>query len=212
MAQEYVLNAFEPSDFQDPHGNYWCSGVLQGVGEPVKMVVKDPMQFKPGMELYGTVKEVPTKKDPNKTYLRFFREKRPDDNQQSFGGTGKKEWQPRDDAAIRAQWAINQSREYIQHMLGKDAKLTEVLETAKLFFAMVEQVKDSVDAAPSPTTPEQGLSGYAQAKAQRQTLNAKKDTVADVPEDDAEAQSLIASAVSSAVDDGVPINLDDIPF
>lgn len=52
-------------------------------------------------------------------------------------------------AAIRAQWAINQSREYIQHMLGSEAKLTEILETAKLFYRMVDQVRGGSE-SPDP--------------------------------------------------------------
>lgn len=71
MAQEYTITAFEKGDFQDNHGNYWCSMVVDGVGEPVKIVVKDPTKYEVGMKLFGDITEQTSK--AGNAYLRFKR-------------------------------------------------------------------------------------------------------------------------------------------
>jgi hypothetical protein len=145
MAKEYKLTAFEKGDFQDTHGNFWCTAVLQGIGEPVKMVVKDPMKFEVGMELYGEVKTQKSK--AGKDYLRFYRETPPE--QQTFNrsaGGGKPSFQPRDDAGIKAQFAIKAAIQY--H--AESAPLTDIEEAAKAFYKMVDRVKESHTASTSP--------------------------------------------------------------
>lgn len=146
MAQDYKLTSFEASDFKDKNNNFWCTAVFEGVGEPIKWVVRDPTKVTVGNQYYGEIRDWTSA--VGKVWPRFYREEKPEQahgQPQSNGQTAKKEWQPRDDDAIRAQWAINQSREYIQHMLGDGAKLTEILESAKLFYSMVDQVKGSSD-------------------------------------------------------------------
>lgn len=141
MNKTYTLTAFEKGDFTDPHGNIWCTGVLQGIGEPVKMVVKDPSRFEAGMELFGEVKTVPTKKDPTKSYLRFYRAK--PDEQQGFNnqGGGKPS---RDDNHIRAQWAIGQSMVWQSTRSTSGlVKVEEIEVLAKELYSMVDRVKNS---------------------------------------------------------------------
>lgn len=76
MNKDYKVNQFKPSDFRDQNGNYWCDMALAGVGEPVKIVVKDPTKFHDGMDLYGKIEEKTSK--AGKPYLRFFREQKQD--------------------------------------------------------------------------------------------------------------------------------------
>lgn len=140
MAKEYELTAFEKSDYKDTNGNYWCTAVFMGEGEPVKWVMKAETipKIQVGNKYYGRIEDWTSSK--GKTMPRFYTEKRQDANaSQPTNQQSDEYWDDRN-AAIRAQWAINQSREYIQHMLGENAKLTEILDTAKVFYGMVDQV------------------------------------------------------------------------
>lgn len=85
MAQEYEITDFRKGDFQDQHQNFWCDMVLLGVGEPVRIAVKDPTQYQVGQKLYGRIDEVISKQ--GKPYKRFFKEERPE--QQGFTGSSQ---------------------------------------------------------------------------------------------------------------------------
>lgn len=76
MAQDYVLRSFKKEDFQDAHGNYWCTAAFEGVGEPVKWVVKNPMSIQEGQTYYGEIKELTSK--AGKPYMRFYKQQKPD--------------------------------------------------------------------------------------------------------------------------------------
>lgn len=95
----------------------------------------------------------------------------------------KKEWQPRDDDRIVAQWAIGQATKYFEGDDFKTAQpedyatfIANVEGLAREFFSMVERVKNP---------------------------KAKSAEVKVQPEED---------AVVEDFDDRDPINLDDIPF
>lgn len=111
--------------------------VLEGVGEPVRIVVKDPMQFQAGMTLYGDITEETSK--AGRQYLRFRRAERPD-------GTPKQDkpseeyWEQKN-ATIRAQWAIGQAMTW---QVSQDQINWEQLESdAKRIYAMVDEVSGS---------------------------------------------------------------------
>lgn len=72
--QEFEIKNFQKGDFVDDHGNYWCSMALAGVSEPVRIVVKDPMQYRDGMTLYGHISDETSK--AGKPYLRFRKDQR----------------------------------------------------------------------------------------------------------------------------------------
>lgn len=188
--QDYKVLQFKKGDFQDNHGNYWCDMALEGVSEPVRIVVKDPSKYADGMELYGEVKEQTSK--AGKTYLRFFRGQK---EQQSFI---KKEWQPRDDSAIRAQWAIGQSvvlyNANNEDSLGPHMNVIEA--QAKELYAMVDRVKGETPVK----TLETPQTGYDKAKQVRKQLDYDAS-------DDPEFASMMAKGLEA--DD---IKLDDIPF
>lgn len=147
--KEYELTEFKSSDFKDQNGNVWCDAVFLGVGEPVKWVVKDPSKVVVGQKYYGKITDETSK--ANKPYQRFRREKRPEDQAQPQGKS-KRDWQPRDDAAIRAQWAIGQAMTFLVAANdvndGNPIEQAEIL--AKELYAMVDRVKDSN----SPKAPE----------------------------------------------------------
>ncbi len=145
MAQEYQVRQFNKGDFQDPHGNYWCDMSLEGVGEPVKIVVKDPMQFKDGMTLYGNITDETSK--AGKPYSRFRREAKPD--QQPFESSkpeAKKDddkyWEDKN-SAIKAQWAIGQAVKATEMKASIDGYFADVEHLAKEFYLMVDSVKAS---------------------------------------------------------------------
>lgn len=137
MAQDYEVLDFKKGIKQDDYGNYWCSMALKGVGEPVSIAVKDPTQFSTGMTLYGTVENKVSR--AGKDYLKFKREKK--EEVSSPGEPAKTSWQPRDDMAIRAQWAIGQAVNMAAQV--DKAPLSDIEEYATQLFAMVDRVKGS---------------------------------------------------------------------
>lgn len=197
MAQEYEVTQFKKGDFQDPHGNYWCDMALKGVGEPVRIVVKDPTQFHDGMSIYGNITDETSK--AGKPYQRFRREQRPDDEQPSKPPVTYTKDKPTEEywedknSAIKAQWAIGQAIK-LQTAFAvqkKDPALLaskEVEDAAKYLFGMVERVKGT-EAPKAPSSPSVSVEDQV---AQEQ---AKRD-----------------ADLVHAFDDGTPVNLDDIPF
>jgi hypothetical protein len=203
MAQDYKVLQFKKGDFRDNNNNYWCDMALHGVGEPVRIVVKDPTQYHDGMELYGRVEEKTSQ--AGKQYLRFYREQK-DDNQASFtaststppapsGQPVKKEWQPRDDNAIRAQWAIGQAVSKVELPFTDASYYQSVESVAKKLYAMVETVKD-FSTGTQPTPPR----GTEAVKEQIAPAASNQD-------DDADFASLLQRGFEA---DGIDIN--DIPF
>lgn len=140
MSQDYVIKDIKKNDqWSNAFGTFQSYTLaLNGVGEPVSMNKKTPVNQEPqiGDSIYGSL-ELQTAKN-GRTFYRFKSEKKEEAPAQKQEQSDEY-WNERNNA-IRAQWAINQAREYIQHMLGDNAKLTEILDTAKLFYAMVEQV------------------------------------------------------------------------
>lgn len=129
-----------------------------------------------------TCEEYSVKTSAKGTDYHQLKKVRPEGVVKSVPQTTKKEWQPRDDDAIRAQWAIGQAVS-----VYKD-KLDEVEALAKSLFKMVDRVKSSEPAKPSLSDQ------WQQKQAEKQ----------DTPVSNEEVDSLLAS--------GEPINLDDIPF
>lgn len=203
MAQEYLVTQFKKGDFQDNHGNYWCDMALKGVGEPVRIVVKDPMQYSDGMTLYGEVKEQESKK--GNTYLRFYREQRPDGEAPTYANKGQDKpndqyWEDRNDA-IKAQWALGRSYE-------KHGATPEAIKDARWLFENANSVggsegpdpKDTTLRMTSATQTSTKPSGYDKFKASKPTPK---------QEDDAETASLVAKMEETMNE---PIDMSEIPF
>ena len=138
----YTIKDVKVTDFKDPHGNSWINVAFEEYGEPVVMVVKDPSKVMLGNKYDGEIKQV-QKKSGNGTYNRFFRDK-PQDQQGGYssgsnqrGGT-KREYQPRDDQSIHAQFAIREANlQVVNGIINAD----ELEERARDFYDMIERVK-----------------------------------------------------------------------
>lgn len=136
-----------------------------------------------------TCEEYSVKTSAKGTDYHQLKKVRPEGVVKSVPQTTKKEWQPRDDDAIRAQWAIGQA-------IAMDAKPSQVgmsqfdgiEETAKVLFSMVDRVK-APDEPSKPSLSDQ----WKQKQAEKEQ-----------PVSNEEVDSLLAS--------GEPIDLKDIPF
>lgn len=113
---------------------YYIKVKLEGHDRPVSIGKRSPDALKAGDTVYGNI--VPS--DPSKFETDNFKAERPQE------GSGGRNYQPRDDMAIRAQWAIGQS----VGMQGL-VKIENIEAMAKELFAMVDRVKNS-----APITPE----------------------------------------------------------
>lgn len=148
MAKEYELTAFDTGKepYVDQHGNTWVTAVFLGEGEPVKWVVKETSALTIGNSYYGSITEEKSK--AGKPYLRFRREKRPD---QVSTPTKKNDWKPDEeywsdkDSTIKAQFAIKAAVELLKNPEADIAEDT-VEHWAKIFFNMVERVAANEDA------------------------------------------------------------------
>lgn len=182
--KEYKVLQFKKGDFQDPHGNFWCDMALEGEGEPVRIVVKDPMQYSDGMTLYGHITDETSK--ANKPYKRFRRESKPDVTYTKQGSQEKPtdEYWADKQAQIRAQWAIGQAVRYVG-IVEEDEMLDKIEQTAKELYAMVDRVKDS---------------------------NSDKEAQEELGLEVADKVDNDKDQVHEDVDEDKPIDLSEIPF
>lgn len=102
--------------------------------EPVDARFKPPVEV--GQKKYGVVETYETKKGATRT--RFVRKDKPQDAPSAGGRT----WQPRDDSAIQAQWAIGQAVA-VTNLTEKSGDYEIIEQYAKEFFAMIDRVKRS---------------------------------------------------------------------
>jgi len=181
--QIYEVSYFKVGDYKDANGNTWCNVLFKGrANEPLRWVVKDPSTISVGQTVYGHI-ETKTSQ-AGKPYQRFYRDQRPDPSQAPTGSSSGSSWTPRDDMAIRAQWAIGQAIAYLSPDLSQmtGSPDSHIEKWAKTFFAMVDRVK-------APT----------QAPLQSRVTN-------EPPDDDAEFASLIGRGMRA---DNIPE--DEIP-
>lgn len=145
--QEYKLLQFEIGDFKDPNGNTWCTAVFEGEGEPVKWVVKQPEKIVEGQSYYGEI--VSKESKAGKPYQRFYKKQKPEGGYSGYSPSPKKEWQPRDDDRIVAQWAVGQSVALFGPRMDKLVDMAAIERHAVELFHMVGRVKSSTqDTAP----------------------------------------------------------------
>lgn len=140
MSQEYTVKSWkvwenEDGLIRDQHGNYKGSVLFnEESGEPIDATFKN--QPNVGDKKFGDIVEYTTKAGAART--KFQSAKRLDTPPASTSDTSN--WQPRDDMAIRAQWAIGQSVQLELATKG-DYSLPHIEETAKQLFTMVDRVK-----------------------------------------------------------------------
>ena len=149
---KYTIKQFKVGDFETNAG-VWCDVVFEeDSSEPIRWVVaKDKVELvRDGATIDGEIVHAQSK--AGKSYRRFYTDHQMQEKKEraaKFGGgfsSGsnqrggtKREDQPRDDAAIQAQWAIGQANAQATNGLIEP---DEVEEKAKDFFDMIERVKN----------------------------------------------------------------------
>ncbi len=131
MAQDYKLLYFKDSDYKDSFGNTWCDASFEGISEPVKWVVKDVSKIELGKLYYGEITMETSK--ANKPYRRFRTKQKPEENTGSTSSSSVGE-------DIRAQFAIKAAVALLRNPEA-DIKEDLVLHWARIFYAMVDKVK-----------------------------------------------------------------------
>jgi hypothetical protein len=159
QVQELSIKSWKPwidqetdEPIRDNYGNHKGTVTFDEYSaQPVDATFKEPPAI--GAKKYGSIEEYQTK--AGKTRLKFKAEQRP---KEGFTPSGSKSYQPRDDMAIRAQWAIGQAVSIFQTWLdkGKGASFVDdnnlrpsisflqscIEPVANELFAMVDRVKD----------------------------------------------------------------------
>lgn len=197
-AREYTVKEWkvwedrdtEGEPLRDKFGNYKGSVTFEEYNsEPIDATFKE--QPNPGDKKYGSVE--PYKTQQGKTRLKFRRADRPLDNQQGFtprGGGSKPSYQPRDDAGIKAQFAIKAAIQY----QPDGATIKDIEEAAVAFFKMVDRVKGS-----DVVTDSQGQTNPGTTK-EFSNMNDQE----------------FANSMAKNLDKGLPVteefNMEDIPF
>lgn len=205
--QEYTIKEWSPwtdretgQPVTDKHGNHRGSVVFEEhQNEPVDATFKPPVQV--GQKKYGVVEEYTTQGGSFR--IRFQRRDKPQELRQTsaFPAKSEKTWQPRDDDAIRAQWAIGQSVQWT--LRAPETTADDIEQWAKRFYAMVDRVKsgevvkvtENVGTS-AETTKYVERSGYERFKQSRPTAQ----------NPDPEFQSMLAKGLEA---DG--IDPEDIP-
>lgn len=141
MSQDYKVLELKIGNFQDNYGNTWCDMVLEGVGEPVRIVLKDPTTVKAGDTLYGHIEQAISK--ANKAYNRFKKDQLPENAPDpqtpvTTHSAPAVDWDAKD-RAIRAQFAIKAAIAYGT----PETPLADIEASAKAFYAMVDRVAGS---------------------------------------------------------------------
>lgn len=167
MAQEYTVKSWkvwenEDGIIRDQHGNYKGSVLFEEEsGEQIDATFKE--QPNVGDKKYGDIVEYTTK--AGKPRQKFQRANRLEEGANvGTAATTKGSYQPRDDASIKAQFAIKGA---IQLEIGSngDYSLSHIEETAKQLFSMIDRVKGGSE-SPNPKA-----SGYEAFVAQGKRLN-----------------------------------------
>jgi hypothetical protein len=183
MGQEYKLRTFDKGDYTDPHGNYWCTATFEGLGEPVKWVVKDPTKVHEGQTVYGEIKEMTSK--AGKPYMRFYKQQRPDGEPTGNTPSSERSSGYKDNSdGMRQGMCINNATQFVNVM-------SERLET--------------------PMAPEEWAEAvYAHAQALYLKGDLKK--AAEVTNENLQSVGLAKQDAVYELNEEQPIDLNDIPF
>lgn len=182
MPQEYKITQVSSQPprehYNQQYGTttYYIKVMLEGVEKPVTIGKRRPDALKVGDTVYGRI--IPTQYDTDK----FQAEKNP-----AQGSA----FTPKDQGAIRAQWAIGQAIALLAHSPSDKVELKVLESTAKELYAMVDRVKAS----------EKDPLAAARAIFHPAATPAAAPAAAPAPNPD---------PVYPVGDE--PINLDDIPF
>ena len=131
--QEYKLRSFDKGDYTDNYGNYWCTAAFEGIGEPVKWVVKDPTSIREGETYYGEVKELTSKQ--GKPYLRFYKKPRPDAPQGGNSSNSASGGYKDNSDGMRQGMCFNNATLFVNMMVADEKSKPSPDEWAELVFA-----------------------------------------------------------------------------
>lgn len=135
MAENYIVKAVgkKIKDWDSQYGPMRTYLIqVEGNGEPIQLNKKaESPAPKEGDELYGVIEDT-------EWGQKFKGSKKPFS---SGGGY------TRDDAAIQAQWAIGQAREWIQYLQGDS--IEQIEKEAAQFFSMISRIKGTASAGSS---------------------------------------------------------------
>lgn len=161
MAQYKItkVSVEEPRKWDNPKGGtiFYIKTLLEGHDRPVSIGKKSPDALKVGDTVYGTINPDPEHPEDK------FKADPPQfgGGQTSFGGSSKPPYIPKDEAAIKAMWAIGQVMNYMGNAVpeGKVVNITDdflenVTEAASRLFIMVDRVKGSTDTKADEPMPE----------------------------------------------------------
>lgn len=168
MSKDYTIKDWKPWEnedglVRDSFGNYRGSVLFdEESGEPIDATFKE--QPKVGDKKYGDIVEYTTKAGSIRTKFQGAKRDTPPTEKPTPKASG---WQPRDDDAIKAQFAIKAAIQYAMTQTGAPA-IEDVEGYAKIFFAMIDTIKAS------PATPAQPT-GYDSFKQQGQRLKSPID-------------------------------------
>lgn len=204
MAQYYKLRSLNKGDYQDAHGNYWCTAAFYGEAEPIRWVIKDPTTIEIEKEYYGNITDEVSKQ--GKAYRRFRREQEPEVAQTT---DSKDEYWTGKNDSIRAQFAIKAALSKFEtgcySAMGADrmTMLHNIRDFARELYTMVDEVQQPAETVEAPP-----MTGYERAKAVKEAIEAKQlaeslDNGTPMPVDTTDY---------SEIDTEKPINLEDIPF
>lgn len=129
------VSAQPPRQWDGPTGTvFYIKVKLDGHERPVSIGKKSPDALHVGDTVYGTITGTDRDEDKFKS----------EQQQTSFGGgtSSKPAYVPRDDLAIRAQWALGQGMTAAYN--NEVGNLAEVEMLARELFAMVDRVKEPV--------------------------------------------------------------------
>lgn len=205
--QDFKITYFERSDYTDPHNNVWCNVLFEGhQNEQIRMVVKDPNAYSVGQIVYGHIDEKTSQ--AGKPYLRFYRDKKPDDFTQS--DSGKSSHKDNSDGQ-RQGMCFNNAAAYLNanvlpnKMLSPNEWAKAVYSYALALYNKGDLIggaqSGGMDITVSPTVPNEKQNLPSAPLAKRDWDKLGQET------SDEDAQQLYASIAQ-----GEEINLDEIPY
>lgn len=145
MSQDYKISAYKPSDFQDNFGNWWVEVAFEGVSEPARWAMKDPMKYKVGDTVYGHMVDATSR--AGKPYSKFVRDQK--EEYTPTQSSGSNSGQSTDESIARAV-ALKAAVE----LTASDARLMKdkatVLEIADRFLEWLKGTTPSERPATEP--------------------------------------------------------------
>lgn len=186
MAQEYLVKDLKVGDYKDPHGNTWCTLSLEGISEPVRIVVKDPASITLGTNIYGHI-ETKTSQ-AGKAYQRFYKDQR-EDNQSSSGSTHFSPRNAKNDADTQESIARSVAlKAAVDFATDTKMDIHAVINTADVFLTWLRgeeiSMSDNTTEAEKPSVAQYEDNSSQTTKREWSQLGKGSDRYEDIPENE----------------------------